>query len=57
MEIQYLNEVIPITIIHDLYNKKELSLIWQELKFLGTPAKLESNPENTVLPKIKMERY
>ena len=46
MIITYKQEPIPHIIVHEFYDKKELSKIWKELDFLTSPGKLKS-PELT----------
>jgi len=46
MIITYKQEPIPHIIVHEFYDKKELSKIWKELEFLTSPEKLKS-PEFT----------
>lgn len=49
MEIYNFDEPFKHTIIHNYYNNKEQSLIWEELEFLNKPGKLLSR-EKTADP-------
>ena len=52
--IRALKDPFPHLIVENMYNEKELELIWEELEFLNKPGKLQ-DPENYGAAKVENE--